>query len=131
MNYMPEVLKMLGVEVGEKFNINPLIDSPYHFNEDYILVNKNGHNVDDDKVVQILILTGVLEIEKLPWKPKEDDEYYIVCENENIVKCRWSSRSTNSFYRYNAGNCFKTKEEITPEIKQQILQEMKGKYEND
>ena len=129
MNYMPKVLEMLGVEVGEKFNIKPLIGNPYHFDEDCILVNKNGHNVDDDKIIQIL--TGAYEIEKLPWKPKEDDEYYIVCENENIINCRWSSRNTNSFYRYNAGNCFKTKEEITPEIKQRILQEMKWKYEND
>ena len=129
MNYMPEVLKMFGVEVEEFFKIKPLIGNPYYFNQHYVLINKNGHQVDDDKIMRIL--TGDFEIEKIPWKPKEDDEYYIVCENENIVKCRWSSRNTNSFYRYNAGNCFKTKEEITPEIKQLILQEMKGKYEND
>ncbi|MDD3123935.1 MAG: hypothetical protein PHC62_10600 [Candidatus Izemoplasmatales bacterium] len=46
-------------------------------------------------------------------------------------------RSTNwlgyavDYYYYNARNCFRTEEEITDEIKQRILQEMKGKYEND
>ena len=130
MNYMPEVLKMLGVEVGEKFNINPLIDSPYHFDEDYILVNKNGHNVDDDKVVQILILTGVLEIEKLPWKPKEGCEYYTILSTGIINRVEFEGYKKD-YYNYNAGNCFRTAEEITDEIKQRILQEMKGKYENE
>ena len=129
MNYMPEVLKMLGVEVGEKFNINPLIDSPYHFDEDYILVNKNGHNVDDDKVVQILILTGVLEIEKLPWKPKDGENYWCVIANGDKVKVLWCGYMKD-FYLYNAGNCFRTHEEITGEIKNRILSEMKGKYES-
>ena len=128
MNYMPKVLKILGVEVGEGFKVDGLFDSPYYFDEYGVLINCKGKAVQNRLLT---ILSGGYEIKKLPWKPKEDDEYYIVCENENIVKCRWSSRSTNSFYRYNAGNCFKTKEEITPEIKQLILQEMKGKYEND
>ena len=128
MNYMPKVLEMLNLEVGEKFNIKGFKLNPYQFDDEFRLVGNYGH---EETILLKLILCGDYEIEKLPWKPKEDDEYYIVCENENIVKCRWSSRSTNSFYRYNAGNCFKTKEEITPEIKQLILQEMKGKYEND
>ena len=129
MNYMPEVLKMLGVEVGEEFNVANWCSNPYKFDKNYELRTKYNSAVESSNLFNLL--KGICEIEKLPWKPKEDDEYYIVCENENIVKCRWSSRSTNSFYRYNAGNCFKTKEEITPEIKQLILQEMKGKYEND
>lgn len=130
MNYMPKVLEMLGVEVGEKFNIKNSAFNPHHFDEDYCITDKDRDKVNGIYYI-VTLLNGKDEIEKLPWKPKEDDEYYIVCENENIVKCRWSSRNTNSFYRYNAGNCFKTKEEITPEIKQRILQEMKGKYEND
>ncbi len=128
MNYMPEVLDMLGVEVGEKFNIKPLIGNPYHFDEDCILVNKNGHNVDDDKIMRIL--TGAYEIEKLPWKPKEGDEYYIFYADERVRSVEWLG-STIDYYCYNAGNCFRTDEEITDEIKQRILSEMKGKYEND
>ena len=128
MNYMPEVLKMLNLEVGEKFNIKPLIENPYHFDEDYILVNKNGHNVDDDKIIQIL--TGAYEVEKLPWKPKEGDFYHCVLHNGTIDFHRWNLKWYD-YYCYNSGNCFKTAKEITEEIKQRILQEMKGKYEND
>lgn len=128
MNYMPEVLDMLGVEVGEKFNIKPLIGNPYHFDEDCILVNKNGHNVDDDKIIQIL--TGAYEIEKLPWKPKDGENYWCVIANGDKVKVLWCGYMKD-FYLYNAENCFRTHEDITDEIKQRILSEMKGKYEND
>jgi len=128
MNYMPKVLEMLGVERNIPFKIVDDIHNPYLFDDEYNLLDMEY--CERNGLIGYLLLEE-LEIEKLPWKPKEDDEYYIVCENGNIINCRWSSRNTNSFYRYNAGNCFKTKEEITPEIKQQILQEMKGKYEND
>lgn len=128
MNYMPKVLEMLGVEVGEKFNIKPLIGNPYYFDEDYILVNKNGHNVDDDKIIRIL--AGDFEIEKLQWKPKDDELYYFIGTSGNVLPSTWCGNGAD-YYRFNAGNCFCTAEEITPEIKERILQEMKGKYEND
>ena len=128
MNYMPKVLEMLGVEVGEKFNIKPLIGNPYHFDEDCILVNKNGLNVDDDKIIQIL--TGTYEIEKLPWKPKDGREYYTILSTGIIDRVEFEGYKKD-YYNYNAGNCFKTAEEITDEIQQRILSEMKGKYEND
>ena len=76
------------------------------------------------------ILRGVIEIEKLPWKPKEGECYYAVLHNGSIDFFRWGSKWPH-YYCYNSGNCFRTKEEITPEIKQRILSEMKGKYEND
>ena len=38
MNYMPEVLKMLGVKVGEEFKVKEFDNNPYHFDCEYILV---------------------------------------------------------------------------------------------
>ena len=128
MNYMPKVLEMLGVEVGEKFNIKPLIGNPYHFDEDCILVNKNGHDVDDDKIIQIL--TGAYEIERLPWKPKDGEFYHCVLNDGRVDLHLWKSKWYD-YYCYSYGNFFRTAVEITDEIKQRILQEMKGKYEND
>ena len=75
-------------------------------------------------------LTGRNEIEKLPWKPKEGDFYHCVLHNGTVDFHRWSSKWYD-YYCYNSGNCFKTRREITGEIKQRILSEMKGKYEND
>jgi hypothetical protein len=128
MNYMPEVLKMLNLEIWEKFNLKPLLNSPYHFDEDYILVNKDEINVDDALIMSILI--GECEIEKLPWKPKLGEVYFLVRETGLVEEQKWGNHIID-FYAYGLGNCFRTKKEITPEIKQRILQEMKGKYEND
>ena len=126
MNYMPEVLKMLGVEVDEPFNIKGGECNPYLFNEEYNLIDmeyyvRNG-------LIRGLII-GSLEIEKLPWKPKEGCEYYTILSTGIIDRVEFEGYKID-YYNYNAGNCFRTAEEITDEIKQRILHEMKGKYEN-
>jgi len=130
MNYMPKVLEMLGLEVEELFNIIGADCNPYLFDEEYNLLDaeyyiRNGF-------IRGLII-GKYEIEKLPYKPKSGDVYFIVKhEGTDLdrVGCIWVGDYID-YYCYNAGNCFRTAEEITDEIKKRILQEMKGKYEND
>ena len=124
MNYMPKVLKMLGVEVGEKFNIKGIGCYGVFFNEEYHLTLKNTL-LNEDSVLYCLI-RGIYEIEKLPWKPKEGEFYHCVLNNGTIDFHRWNLKWYD-YYCYNSGNCFRTKEEITDEIKQRILHEMKGK----
>ena len=127
MNYMPEVLKMLNLEVGEKFNIKGFKLNPYQFDDEFRLVGNYGH---EETILLKLILCGDYEIEKLPWKPKEREYYYAVLHDGTINFYRWNLKWYD-YYCYNSGNYFKTREEITDEIKQRILSEMKGKYEND
>ena len=130
MNYMPEVLKMLGVEVGEEFNVTNWCSNPYKFNKNYELRTKYDSAVDPSNLFNLL--KGNYEIEKLPWKPKDGDDYYrviIICRGADIIRTTWDNDSTD-FYTYNAGNCFRTAEEITGGIKERILREMKEKYEN-
>jgi len=127
MNYMPKVLEMLGLEVEELFNIIGADCNPYLFDEEYNLLDaeyyiRNGF-------IRGLII-GKYEIEKLPWKPKEGELYHCVLHNGTIVFHIWNLKWYD-YYCYNSGNCFRTREEITDEIKQRILSEMKGKYEND
>jgi hypothetical protein len=132
MNYMPEVLKILGVEVGEKFNIKEFALNPYQFDEEYNLIDMEFY--EKNRLVQKLLI-GKIEIEKLPWKPKEGEYYYYVdvmglnAETE-IGRFTWVFDGYD-YLNFNVGNCFRTEEEITPEIKERILREMKGKYEND
>ena len=128
MNYMPKVLEMLGVEVGEKFNIKEFDNNPYYFDCRYVLVDSNKHDMEFQNITQIL--RGAISIEKLPWKPKKGEKYYFIWSDGIKDAWHWSGVMVD-YYCYNAGNCFRTAEEITDEIKQRILQEMKGKYEND
>jgi len=127
MNYMPKVLEMLGVERNIPFKIVDDIHNPYLFDDEYNLLDMEY--CERNGLIGYLLLEE-LEIEKIPWKPKEGDEYYILYADERVWCGKWGG-STIDHYCYNAGNCFRTREEITEEIKQRILQEMKGKYEND
>ena len=134
MNYMPQVLEMLGVEVGEVFDIfypdfGVIFDTDYQFsldeNDDLILKNKYcSHN----NVIFIEILKGARLIQKRPWKPAPGKKYYVV-DNEGCVMPEWFIGHVADYYYFNAGNAFKTKEEITPEVIEQILAEMKGPYD--
>ena len=74
MNYMPKVLEMLGIEVDELFNIKGGECNLYLFDEEYNLLDaeyyiRNGF-------IRGLII-GKHEIEKLPWKPKYGEKYYL------------------------------------------------------
>ena len=81
-NLMPEILKMLGVEYGEKFKLchfeskvfqNGLF---YFDNMEGLVQVTDGDVIDNvcDKLYDILI--GYFEIVKLPWEPKEGEIYY-------------------------------------------------------
>lgn len=66
-NYMKEVAEMLGVEFGEKFEIENIIYNPYHINE-------NGlYNCDNDHCYKYLsdLLKGEKEIKKTIITDKE------------------------------------------------------------
>ncbi len=60
-NYIKEVANLLGVEIGEKFNIKDERSNPYHFDERQCLIDKNGF--ERSAVLKNLLL-GICEIEK-------------------------------------------------------------------
>ena len=76
-NLMPEVAKLLGVEIGEKF----IIENAEH-NLQVVLVADGLHVTKDDflgssnsKLLQN-VLCGLFEVKKLPWEPKYKERYY-------------------------------------------------------
>lgn len=87
-NLMPEVAKMLGVEIGEKFDVNYIreIIGRYAIYEDGLfLLNEDGSKrpiVDDRLLGQIM--RGCVEIVKLPREPHEGD---VVSFPNPSIKC--------------------------------------------
>lgn len=78
-NYMLEVAKMLGVEIGEKFNIvgndgDSIEFSPYKITEEKF-VNNMGVKCPSTFTA---LLCGNYTLQKRPWRPKDDDEYWFV-----------------------------------------------------
>lgn len=104
-----KIAEMLGVDLGEEFNIvgsSPLYYCPYKITERGLVDSKNRKR--DSTLVDLL--RGIYKIEKLPWKPKRGDGYYYVplwykheiklteFDSENpfeiaLLKCGWMFRT--------------------------------------
>lgn len=87
-NLMPEIAKLLGVELGEKF----IIENAEH-NLQVVLVADGLHVTKDDflgssnsKLLQN-VLCGLFEVKKLPWEPKNCDDYYVLDARTGIIEC--------------------------------------------
>ena len=107
-----EVARILGVEIGEEFEIllengSALDVGPYKFTSKTIL-DRDGEEIDGFLVIDLL--NGIGTIQKSPWRPKYDDEYWIVFTNGN-VGCRYFRKdNTVHLANLNMGNCFPTEE---------------------
>lgn len=109
-NYMAEVAKMLGVELGEKFKVAERgcrYETVYYF-------DRNGAWDEDGQVADAIIpalLIGSYEIVKLPWKPKIDEQWYFPdIISKRIVWNRWED-DTRDYAMLTLGICYRTKEE--------------------
>ena len=76
-NLMPEVAKLLGVEIGEVFRLkNSNSRWRFKFAEDVLLGKFNNFEWSPAYNVLDEILDGTFEIVKLQWEPKERDVYW-------------------------------------------------------
>lgn len=81
-NLIPEIAKMLGVEIGEEFKIKGYDDSntrTYKFTAQGLRVKLAEHpEATEFNAIAafISLLVGDAEIVKLQWKPKEGEDYY-------------------------------------------------------
>lgn len=77
-NLIPEIAKMLGVELNEEFKIKGREGAIYKFIVDGLLVSDD----DAEKVYTtahmplVGLVRGDIEIVKLPWKPKKGETIY-------------------------------------------------------
>ena len=116
-NYMPEVAKMLGVDLGERFTIKDLDGEIMGT----AIVDKCGfklieHNVNyTNSWLQYTLenlLTGKYTIERKPWKPEDGDSFFFVIETGEVYDSVFSSKfGSDHLNYYKLGNCYRIKEE--------------------
>lgn len=101
-NYMAEVAKLLGVELGEEFEC-------YGEGYTYCLTDKgllcNGCHAS---TILSLLLEGQLEIKRKPWKPKYDEFYWMVSPCGAAACVRWYDNYSD-ITLYKIGNCYRCK----------------------
>ena len=125
-NYMPEVAKLLGVEIGEPFDVFDEDGEikgcgPYRFTDETIV------NCDDEGAPIWLLhylLCGKNTLQKRPWMPKHHDEYWIVTTDGNARWQFFRKDHTEHLANLNMGNCFPTEE-----VAEDAIPEMLKKFE--
>ena len=113
-NYMAEVAKMLGVELGERFNITNCRGDYYFTDSDF---KRDGDELAFYSTLYS-ILNGTYTIKRKPWKPKDNENYWYIDENGEAWSGEaWRNRFDDCEYAsdymnyYKLGNCYRTREE--------------------
>ena len=91
-NLIPEIAKMLGVELGEEFKIKG-DNRTYWFDLDGLHSGEYVVEDEDDAMLHDL-LCGEVEIIKLPWKPKKGEYYYTFVLMVVLMGDKWVVRSS-------------------------------------
>lgn len=110
-NYMAEVAKLLGVEIGEEFQICGNGEATVKLTEDGLkIVTILGPLIDNaNEVCLTKLITGKYTIKRKPWKPKYGDHYWAVSADptEHLHYIRWEG-SPSDYSNYKLGNCYTT-----------------------
>ena len=125
-NYMQDVARMLGVELGEEFKID---DSNliYKFFEDGLCFRCIEGWLGADRNL-IDLIKGDSKIVKIPWQPKSGDEYYYPVCNFKDVSCTNWTYSVCDFAFKEAGMIFRTREECEAAIPELWKKYLGGNY---
>lgn len=121
-NHMADIAKMLGVELGEEFNINNT-NTLYKIT-DIGLWYKAGniwYGMSSDALIDLI--KGDWEIQKIPWKPKDGDRYYRPADKFTYIVCAVWVDEPHDFAYQEAGMVFRTKGEC-----EAALSELRKKY---
>lgn len=117
-NHMAEVAKMLGVELGEEFEIIFPAPSSCHatamFTDEGVkIISTDVYDIYNFKAYVLRDLcTGIYGIKRKPWKPEDKEDYFLVDTDGEIMKfCRFDSNDADHINYYKLGNCYRTREE--------------------
>lgn len=112
-NFMGLVSEILGVELGEEFEIKGF-DDLYVLRIDGLHAIDNKRNLENANPTLVQLLMGNCEIIKKPWKPKLGEKYYSLIVNDGpvrrIIYIKWDNDDVDK-RRYKNGFVFKTVEE--------------------
>lgn len=133
-NYLPEVAKMLGVEVEQTFKIKSWFaeapdDKFYKFRECGFLVYDSETGVWVNSLRYTDIIDGNAFIIEIPFKPKSGEWYFmfLFCGGDFcIAGTQFNEYSIQDLTNVYCGNCFRTREEAKKH-KVEIYEKLTGR----
>ena len=134
MNYYKQFAEMLGLELGEEFNLicteEETDENTYKITEDGMYYQGIQHDSwwgEPYKTLDSLLMGEVKAVPK-PWKPKDGEAYwYWGASSEFAELSHWGGTSSD-FALWKLGNCFRTKEEAKVKGKE-IMEAIKKEFE--
>lgn len=115
-NLIPQIAKMLGVELGEAFKVKGDDETTYIFTDDGLKLTYDGGigivEISSDVAFAALV-NGKDEIVKLPWKPKKGDVYFTfeLLGGKWVVRSLWWGGFPNEYALLDKGWVYRTCEE--------------------
>lgn len=130
-NLIPEIAKMLGVELGEEFKIKGREGAIYRFDADGLKVIYSYQKIlTFANMMLSSLLAGKVEIVKLPWKPKKGDVYFtfvLMGDKWGVGSLHWDG-FPNEYALLDKGWVFRTKAEAEAALPA-VAKEMSVEYE--
>lgn len=132
-NLIPEIAKMLGLQLGEEFEIKGNKGLVYKFVDDELIVNSTddrGSSGITAHMTLVSLLKGKREIIKLPWEPKKGETYYTfeLVGGKWIVHLLWWADTPTGYALLDKGWLFHTREEAEDALPK-VAAEMGVEYE--
>ena len=137
-NLIPKIAELLGVEIGEEFEVMPECAGPnykssrYRFSEHGLEYSNYIHYPSETGWSPTDTITGLLNgrirIIKLPFEPKEEEHYWCVCWNSYEIGstyCVWLGSVGNYMDKY-CNNVFRNQDEAEAH-KFEIYEKLTGK----
>ena len=135
-NLIPEICKMLGVELGEEFEIKGR-EYIFHFVDNGLIAYRADGSVlpyENCLAHFMWLINGEEEIVKLPWKPKREGTFWTFCINgdddDDLLEVDWYvwHEDVDDLARLKAGWVYRTKEEAEAALPK-VAEEMGVEYE--
>lgn len=112
MNYMSKIAEMLGVEINEEFKVRST-KYTQNVNSEIFVFTKVGITRND---ILIDLLLGVLEIVKLPWKPKDRELVWYVDADRKIRSVEFSDSNCRDLFLYKLGMLYRSLDGVKAHI---------------
>lgn len=134
MNYWKQFAEMLGLELGEKFELTyddgTINEDTYKIEEDgFYYKNKQSKDwLAEPSTTVNKLINGYCKAVPKPWKPKFGEQYWSYSLKINRTCCNMFGEFIEDYAMWKSGNCFRTEEEAKTKGKE-IMEKLVKEYE--
>lgn len=134
MTYWKQFAEMLGLELGEKFELTyddgTINEDTYKIEEDgFYYKNKQSEDwLAEPSTTVNKLINGYCKAVPKPWKPKFGEQYWSYSLKINRTCCNMFGEFIEDYAMWKSGNCFRTEEEAKTKGKE-IMEKLVKEYE--